>query len=124
MATVTTIEDGPRNLVLHVTGGGVESSASIVDVSALTPSCTSVSLCRVVYNIKSDQHMQLLCDATADTVLLDLYGGSGVEMCFDPDIPNVGGAGATGDILLDGGTASTSYSIYLEFRKNNVTMPR
>lgn len=123
MATVQVINDGPRNLVLNVTGTGVEALTKIVDVSTLTPPCTTLSLASVVYSLDPAAKMQLLWEATVNVVVWNLFGSAGIIAPFmwTEGIPNNAGAGVTGNVLLDGGTTSTNYSMYLEFKKNGVT---
>jgi hypothetical protein len=126
MATIQTIEDGPRNLVIKVDGTGVETNALIVDVSALTPPCSEVSLLKVTYSLGPSATMQILWKATANVVALTLFGNADNHMnfCQTAGIPNNAGAGKNGDVLLNGGTASTNYTLYLHFLKRHVQMPR
>jgi hypothetical protein len=121
MATVQVIEEGFRNYIIKVDGTGVETNTLIVDVSTLNPPCTRVRLKRITYNLESAQKMQLLWDATSPTILVALNGSNDADMCFEPTagIPNNAGAGVTGDVLLNGGTASTDYSLYIEFIKSD-----
>lgn len=122
MATVQIINDGPRNLVIKVDGTGAETNTKIVDVTTLTPPCTTLSLASIVYSLAPAAAMQLLWEATADVVAWNLFGSGGVVAPFmlTSGIPNNAGAGVTGNVLLSGGAASTNYSIYLEFLKNGV----
>ena len=122
MATVQIINDGPRNLVIKVDGTGAETNTKIVDVTTLTPPCTTLSLASIVYSLAPSASMQLLWEATADVVAWNLFGSGGVVVPFmlTSGIPNNAGAGITGNVLLTGGAASTNYSIYLEFLKNGV----
>lgn len=122
MATVQVISDGPRNLVINVSGTGVESNTKIVDVSTLDPPCTSLTLDCAVCSLAPGAVMQLLWDATTPTVIWNIFGSGGIVAPFmtSAGIPNGAGAGKTGDVLLNGGTASTNYSLYLEFLKNGV----
>ena len=122
MATVQIINDGPRNLVIKVDGTGAETNTKIVDVTTLTPPCTTLSLASIVYSLAPSASMQLLWEATADVVAWNLFGSGGVVAPFmlTSGIPNNAGAGITGNVLLTGGAASTNYSIYLEFLKNGV----
>lgn len=123
MATIQTINDGPRNLVIVVTGTGAEANTMIVDVSTLDPPCTTVSLASILYSLDPSAKMQLIWeDTSGTTVAWNLYGSAGIIAPFlwTAGIPNNGGAGVTGNVLLNGGTASTDYSIYLEFKKNGV----
>lgn len=122
MATVQIINDGPRNLVIKVDGTGAETNTKIVDVTTLSPPCTTLSLASIVYSLAPAAVMQLLWEATADVVAWNLFGSGGVVAPFmlTSGIPNNAGAGVTGNVLLSGGAASTNYSIYLEFLKNGV----
>lgn len=122
MATVQIINDGPRNLIINVNGTGAESNTKIVDVTTLTPPCTSLSLASIVYSLAPSASMQLLWEATTNVVIWNLFGSGGVVAPFmaTAGIPNNAAAGKTGNVLLDGGATTTNYSLYLEFIKNGV----
>lgn len=126
MATVQVIEEGYRNYIIKVDGSGVETAANIVDVSALNPPCNRVRLKKITYNLESAAAMQLLWDATAAVQLLSLHGSNDADMCFESTagIPNNAGAGVTGDVLLSGGTATTPYSLVIEFIKSDPVLQK
>lgn len=122
MATVQIITDGPRNLVIKVDGTGVETNTLIVDVTTLNPPCTSMRLNSVVHSLAPAAVMELLWDASVPVVAWNLFGSGGIvaPFMYTQGIPNNAGAGKTGNVLLNGGTVSTNYSLYLEFIKNGL----
>jgi hypothetical protein len=69
--------------------------------------------------------MQLLWDATAPTILLNLSGSNDADMCFESTdgIPNNAGAGVTGDVLLTT-AATTPYTLYISFVKSDPVLQR
>lgn len=123
MATVQVLEDGFRNYIIKVTGTGSDSTALIVDVSALSPPCSRVRLDKITYDVggASTSSVTLLWDATADVTMLTVTPGSGQTMCFKKigGLPNNAGTGITGDVLLTS-TADTPYTLVLWFVKNGV----
>jgi len=123
MATVQTILDGPRNLIINVTGTGAEANTKIVTVSTLNVPCTRLRLKDVTYNLANSgsSNMELLWDATTPVVITNLYGSNDADVKFydTMGIPNNAGAGVTGDVLLNGGAASTPYSLYIHFLKSD-----
>lgn len=126
MATVQTILDGPRNVIIKVDGLGPESDAKILTVSNLSPPCTRVRLYRITYNLEDSgtaTDFQLLWDATTPLLLINLYGGNDADMDFSSfgGLPNNAGAGVTGDVLLDGGLSNAPYSMVLHFIKSDPT---
>lgn len=122
MATIQTIEDGYRNLIIKVDGTDVETNAVIVTASTLNPPCTEVSLLRLTYNLQPNANMGLLWDATTPVVAWNFSGSNDCHVDFEcsSGIPNNAGAGKTGNVLLNGGTAATPYSLYIEFLKKGV----
>ncbi|MDE3021609.1 MAG: hypothetical protein KGI54_07085 [Pseudomonadota bacterium] len=122
MATVQIITDGPRNLVIKVDGTGAEVNTKIVDVTTLNPPCTSMRLNSIVHSLAPSAVMELLWDANTPVVAWNLFGSGGIvaPFMYTQGIPNNAGTGVTGNVLLNGGTASTNYSIYLEFIKNGI----
>lgn len=123
MATVQTIEDGYRNLIIKVDGTGAEANTKIVTVSTLNIPCTRLRLKDITYNLANSgsSNMELLWDATTPVVIFNLYGSNDADMQFydTASIPNNAGAGVTGDVLLNGGAASTAYSMYIHFIKSD-----
>lgn len=118
-----TIVDGPRNVVMKFTNlsdGTGEAAVLKVDVSALDGAPSSVSIKRIHYSV-SGMNVTLLWDATTDVRIVELGGNTGtLDFCAFGGLPNNGGAGVTGDILLTttGHTSGDSYSIVLEMVKN------
>jgi len=117
--SIQTIEDGPRNLVIKVDGAGGDALAKIVDVATLTYPCTRVKLAKVFFQLAPAGTADLFWEATANVVLLHLYGGNDSDLCFDDKfitgIPNNAGAGITGNVLLT--TSANAYSLVLHFVK-------
>jgi hypothetical protein len=124
------LEDGPRNLVVHVQGVSTTNPADLlVDVSSLSTDpttkapCTRVSLREVSYDVGVDDpqagtaNVTLFWDATVDTQFLLMTSGSGQSICWDHlgGVNNPMGAGATGDVLLS--STGGLFSITLKFRK-------
>ena len=121
MATVQTINDGPRNLIILVSGTGAESDTKIVNVATLNPPCKSVRLNSIVYSLDPAAAMQILWEATTNVVAWNLFGSAGIiaPFMYTSGIPNNAGAGKTGNVLLNT-SSTTNYSIYLEFLKDGV----
>lgn len=116
-----TIVDGSKYVVMKFTSvsdGTGESAVTKVDVSALTPAATTVTIEQIWYTV-TGMVATLLWDATTDVRILDLSGYG--EMCFDNfgGLPNNAGTGITGDILLTttGHSSGDSYSIIIKMRK-------
>ncbi len=104
----------------NISDGTGEAAVAKVDVSALTPAATSVTIERIQW-WTSGMAVNLLWDATTDVLIFRLPDGSFGDYVFSPPIPNNGGAGVTGDILFTtvGHTAGDSYTVILTLRKNN-----
>lgn len=116
-----TIVDGDRNVVMKFTNlsdGTGESAVTKVDVSTLGGAPERVSIQRVHYSVNG-MVATLLWDATTDVRILELSGDGCLDFTSFGGLPNNGGAGVTGDILLttSGHALNDSYSIILEMRK-------
>lgn len=105
--TSQTILDGSRRLVIkwYLSSDGVAGELTdqiVVDVSALTPAATSVSLERVIWSINGFDAI-LEWDATADVEILRLGANASTsDLCMKDfgGIWNNAGVGVTGDIVL------------------------
>ena len=110
------IIDSDFEYFLKVTTTGTNSAASILDVSAAEGASTDprVSITGVAWSVAAQT--DILWDATSNVVALSLSGsgkvgfGDGV-----PSIPNNGGGGVTGDVLITNGTSVGT--IWLKMRK-------
>lgn len=128
--TVQIIDDGPRNLVVHVQGTSPTAAGMLVDVSTLSTEPTTKALCRRVglrevhYDVGADDLelnsslVTLSWDATTDVVFLQMSSGSGQTRCWEAvgGIPNpMTAPGSTGDVVLD--STGALFNITLKFRK-------
>ena len=127
--TTTTISDGTHKAVIQLTNlsdDTGESAVTKVDVSALAAredgtACSSVFIEKVSHSIIGFTQIQLLNDATTDTIALGLAQDSNGHMDFSSfgGIQNTAGSGKTGDIKLTtiGASSNDSYVIVLELIK-------
>ena len=127
--TTTTISDGTHKAVIQLTNlsdGTGESAVTKIDVSGLTAredgtACSSVLIEKVSHSIIGFTQVQLLFDATTDTIALGLAQDSNGHMDFSSfgGIQNTAGSGKTGDIKLTtiGASSNDSYVIVLELIK-------
>ena len=128
--TSTTISDGTHKAVIQITNlsdGTGEDAVNKVDVSGLTAredgtACSSVLIEKVSHSIIGFTQVQLLFDATTNTIALGLAQDSNGHMDFSEfgGLKNTAGSGKTGDILLTtiGASSNDSYVIVLELLKN------
>ena len=118
MANIQTILDGPRNVVIKITGNTTEAALTIVDVSALDPACSRIKIKRMSYDI-AGFGLELLWGATAAKNIMYLSSGPGQELCFESfgGLINDAGAGVTGDILLTVTGTPGAYTLILELVK-------
>lgn len=103
------ILDGQSQTIIKVTiegdGSGEETNAVIFDASAYTPAVTN-NLLREIKYLLNGFSATLYWDATANVMLIELDEGLQEEIDFTngntryAGIPNNGGAGRTGDILI------------------------
>ena len=126
--TSQTIQDGERKAVLkftNVSDGTGESNVVKVDVSALTAnssgkSCTKVTVTQIWWQCVG-MGVELLCDATANTLIIGLSPDSNGYHDYTPftGIPNNAGSGVTGDILFTtiGASAGDTYTVILDLIK-------
>lgn len=124
-----TLVDGPRNLVMQFTNisdGTGEAAVKKVDVSALSAgfraaACSRVRIERIVGST-SGMSVQLLWDATTDTVAALLPSGNDFDLDYTKHggITNNAGTGITGDIMITtvGHTAADTYDITVHMVKS------
>lgn len=127
--TSTTISDGTHKAVIQLTSlsdGTGEAAVTKVDVSSLAAredgtACSGVHIEKVTHSIIGFTQVQLLFDATTDTIALGLAQDSNGHMDFSSfgGIKNTSGSGKTGDIKLTtiGAANLDSYVIVLELIK-------
>lgn len=117
--TLQTLNDGPRNHVVHMGVALANAAAVVVDVSAMAAGGGAISPTTEVKVVKVDWSLTgggatLLWDATANVKFMELAAGEG-----DHDYRKVGGlinnagAGKTGDILLTNAAGLTDGQITL-----------
>lgn len=126
MATVHTLLDGPRKLIIRVTNKGTaESLVTIVDKSTLVGPDPGIAPGRLLveeaqWTVQGYSAVELFWDHTTDDPMLRL-GGEGFFYYKDyGGIVDPDSAGGTGDILLSTvGTPSgtETYDIILVLRK-------
>tara|TARA_R100001086_G_scaffold83482_1_gene40803 strand:- start:2505 stop:2912 length:408 start_codon:yes stop_codon:yes gene_type:complete len=125
----TTILDGTHKAVIQLTNlsdGTGESAVTKIDVSALATredgtACNGVIIEKVHHSIIGFTQVQLLWDATTDTIALGLSQDSNGHMDFSAfgGLQNTSGSGKTGDINLTtlGAAANDNYVLVLELLK-------
>ena len=97
--------DGPTTTIVKVTilgdSSGEETNTVIFDASAYTPAATLTRLKKIIYTTVGAAAV-LSWDATANVTLMGLPADVSDTLCFydDSGLPNNGGAGRTGDILI------------------------
>ena len=110
------IIDSDFEYFVKITTTGTNSSASIFDASDAEGAATDprTAITGVAWSVAAQT--DILWDATSNVVALSLSGsgkvgfGDGV-----PSIPNNGGGGVTGDVLITNGTSVGT--IWLKMRK-------
>lgn len=123
--------EGKRNVHYIITGyldgSGDVNQWKCVDVSALADTVTTnFAIRRIKYTCNTP--VQLLWDATAPVVIANIYGHDTLDFDAFGGIPNKGGSGSTGSILLStlGGSAGNTFTIVIEGIKkappNNATL--
>ena len=117
---VQTLRDSDFETIIKVTTTSTNSAASILDASALTGASTDPRLSIVACSWSVTSQTDILFDATSDVVALSLNGSGhfNASAVGFPSIPNNGGSGVSGDILLTNGSASVGF-IILKFRKTS-----
>lgn len=117
-----TLKDGSKYTVMKFTNlsdGTGESAVTKVDVSALTPIASLMTIEEIWYNING-MVVTLLWDATSDVRIIDLSGDGHMDLRDIGGLYNNAGAGVTGDIQLTttGHTAGDNYTLILKMRKD------
>ena len=99
---VQTLRDSDFETIIKVTTTSTNSAASILDASALTGASTDPRLSLVACSWSVGSQTDILFDATSDVVALSLNGSGhfNASAVGFPSIPNNGGSGVSGDILL------------------------
>jgi hypothetical protein len=115
--TAQTLVDGPRDLVVKLTNlsdGTGEAAVQKVNVA----STVRLKLMRIHYAV-TGMVATLLWDADTDVRIVDLAGNGVFDFTGFGGLPNNGGTGVTGDVMLTttGHTSGDSYTIILEFQK-------
>ncbi len=121
-ATTQTLHDGARNLVMLFTGvsdgSGNESQVNKVDVSALTPAASSVSIRKITGNV-GDGIVELYWDALTPVKFAELSHTVHLDWSKISGLKNNAGGGKTGDILLStvGFELNSNYILNIEMIK-------
>jgi len=114
---VQEIVDSDFEYFMKITTTSTNSAASIFDASAAEGAATDprTTITGVAWSVASQT--DILWDATSDVVALSLNGSGKVGFADGvPSIPNNGGSGVTGDVLLTNGSASVG-TIWLKMKK-------
>ena len=119
--TTQILSQSPSRLVvkfLNISDGTGEADVVKVDVSALTPACSLVTIEKVQYMTRG-MGVNMYWEANADVLALLIPTDSIGEMTFSPPISNDAGTGVTGDIGFTtvGHTNGDIYVIVLTLRK-------
>jgi hypothetical protein len=118
---VQILEQGPRNLVVKVSG---TAGANTLDVSMLTPPCEDLRVMKIIYDSPIDPTAvtTITGDATADVTLFTL-SGPGDTYCFHKfgGLVNNAGAGKTGDVIVT--TGDDAVTVVLHLRKVRTQSP-
>ena len=110
------IVDSDFEYFLKITTTGTNSAASVFDASAAEGAATDprTSITGVAWSVAAQT--DILWDATSNVVALSLSGSGKVGFGDGgPSIPNNGGGGVTGDVLITNGTSVGT--IWLKMRK-------
>ena len=121
-ATVQTLEEGVRNLVLQLTGvsdgSGSENKVKKVDVSELTPACEAVKVKKISGSVDFGI-VELWWDALTPVKFAELSGTVDLDYSFVGGLTNHAGGGKTGDLLLStaGFELNSTYNLLIEMVK-------
>jgi hypothetical protein len=102
-ATTQIIEDGPRNLVVKLTGTDTIDPtlfAGIQPARSGTAQWTSCAIKRVVYNLGASTSVALAWDATTDLACLTLEGNDTIDFTQEGFLQNNAGTGKTGSLIV------------------------
>jgi hypothetical protein len=129
LTTTQTLEEGPRNLILHLTGrsdgSGSEDSVLKVDVSELKPKCGSVRINRITGSVTYGI-VELYWDALDPKKFAVLSGESiNLDFCLEGGLTN-NAVGKTGDVLLStvGFELNSTYDLNIEMVKKQESIGR
>jgi hypothetical protein len=102
----------------NVSDGTGESAVKKVDVSALSPAATTVSIEKVWYSTFG-MAVKIAFDATTDDVMLVLQGDGKFDFSEFAGVFDPKSAGYTGDIFFTtvGHTSGDTYTVILKCRK-------
>jgi len=124
VATQTMFESKSELVVklTNISDGTGEAAVTKIDVSALSPACTTVTIDKIQY-ATDGMAVRLLWDATTDVVAWLIPANQ--HGCFDftksppGGLINNAGTGVTGDVQLTtvGHTSGDTYTIILHCRK-------
>jgi hypothetical protein len=124
------LESGPRNTIIKVffTGdvGGDLTDSVIYDASAYSPITTNDKLRSVFYNLNGFDAV-LYWDANTNVPIISLDQGLLKDVPFFPEgggLPNNGGAGRTGDILMTTNGLTTGNDGYIILYVNKREVPK
>ncbi len=125
--SIVSIQDGPRNVIIKLTGildTSDVSVATLVDPATLSKIgtvegvATRLALCQVKYNIEDTLAVYLYWDATTDVLILPLEGRGKID--FETPINNTEASGVTGIVnyATQGYASGTlSFALELVFKK-------
>lgn len=122
-ATTQTLEQGPRNLSMHWTGlgdgAGNEENVVKVDVSNLTPACSTVKVMRITGTVAYGV-VELYWDALVPKKFAELSGDVFLDFTRVGGLAN-NAVGRTGDVLLStvGFELNSSYDLAIEMVKKS-----
>ena len=120
--TVQTLHEGPRNLIMQWTGvsdgAGSENKIKKVDVSTLTPACSSVSVRKITGTVEFGI-VELYWDALTPVKFAELSGTIDLDYDRISGLRNNAGGGKNGDLLLStvGFELDSTYNLQVEMIK-------
>ncbi|RPI56163.1 MAG: hypothetical protein EHM49_00950 [Deltaproteobacteria bacterium] len=115
--TTQVLTESPGNYVgkfTNISDGTGEAAVTKIDVSALTPSASKVSIRRCVA-MTQGMAVRVYWDATTDVLAFQIPENQVMDVTFDPPIVNNAGDGITGDVQFTtvGHTSGDAYTIIL-----------
>lgn len=121
-ATTQIIEQGPRNLIVQLSGlgdgSGNENKVIKVDVSALTPACSRVKIMKIDGAIEFGV-VDLYWDALVPVKFASLTGSVDLDYSKGGGLNNPKPNGWSGDLLLstNGFELNSAYTLRIEMVK-------
>ena len=121
-ATVQTLHEGARNLVLQLTGvsdgSGSENKVKKVDVSTLTPAVDEVSIRKITGSVEFGI-VELYWDALTPVKFMELSVTVDHDYSRISGLRNNAGGGKNGDLLLStvGFELDSTYNLQIEMIK-------